>query len=501
MIQDDVRKGFAGTIYNYLGLLFEKLVTVFVTVYVIRQLPIVEFGVYNLFQDTISLVAVIFSFGIPLLIERFLPELYERALFAELRRWVHRALTARFLLGLLGALICLFGREYLGEFLNSARFSDLYPIFAIGLVFTILNQTAQTVLDTFLLQKRRNAIRVIVSGLRAVLYFLAIYFGYGLVGILWAFSASAILGSLLFVHTIATLRYPENVEPRTEGLGSLTNRFTRYGAYSYVNEIGSMILSRRVDNYLISSYLNPTAVGIYSFAARIVDMLSALTPLKVGSLIISTILFRQYTGDPTPEFLRKRFDLLSKLAFYLTLPLLVILIALRYQVTAVIDPRYLQATNILALIACFEIFNCFSWPIAWMAQTTEKVEIQLYSKISAIYNIISAVILIPRFGPIGAAWATGTSSLLKNGLMFIFLRRQLPLSFPWLALGKLALTGVVTFGVLTLMSPFASGIFGLLLAAATGSIVFILISKLLRPFDENEISALRKAFGRRLWFL
>jgi O-antigen/teichoic acid export membrane protein len=501
VIQDDVRKGFASTVYNYIGLLFEKLVTVFVTVYVIRKLPINDFGVYNIFQDTISLVAAVFSFGIPSLIERFLPELYERGLFGELRKWVYRALAAKFLLGLAGALVCLFGREYLGAFLNSAEFADLYPIFALGLVFTILNQTSQTVLDTFLLQRRRNVIRIIVSALRASLYLLALILDYGLVGILMAFSAAALVGTILFIWTIVKIKYPENVDKQTEGLGSLTSRFKRYGMYSYFNEMGGMILSRRINNYLIASFLNPAAAGVYSFAARMVEMIVSLTPLKVGNLIISTILFRQFTEQPTQEFLQRRFNLLTKLAFYLTLPLLVILIGLRTEITEIIDERYLEAVNILAVIAIFETLNCFSFPIAWMAQSTEKVEVQLYSKIGAVYNIIAAVILIPRFGPIGAAWATGTSAIVKNGLMYLFLRRHLPLSFPWISLGKLALTGILTFILIEWLRQLLSGIPAVILLGIMGSLVFAGISKILAPFDASERDALTKNFGKKLFFL
>lgn len=502
MIQDDIHKGFTSTVYNYIGLLFEKLVTVFVTVYVIRKLPVAEFGVFNLFQDTIALVAVIFSLGIPSLIERFLPELYERGLFSELRKWVYRALIARFSLGLLGALICLFGRDYLGEFLNSSDFADLYPIFTIGLVFTILNQTSQTVLDTFLLQRKRNVIRIIVSALRASFYLLVLSFDYGLIGIIWAFSAAALVGSLLFVWTIVKVKYPQNIPEQTEGLGELNERFKRYGTLSYFNEMGGIILSRRIDNYLLSAYLNPAAAGIYSFAARIVEMFVALTPLRVGYLIISTILFRQFTGNPTQEFLQKRFNLLTKLAFYLSLPVLVVLMGLRQEIILIIDERYLNAANIIALIAIFEALNCFSWPIAWMAQSTEKVEVQLYSKIAAIYNIISALILIPRFGPIGAAWATGTSTLLKNGLMYFFLRRHLPLSFPWFPLFKLAVTGAATFVLIEwLRSKITGELLTLITCGVVGIAAFIILSKILSPFDREERNSLTRNFGKKLWFL
>jgi O-antigen/teichoic acid export membrane protein len=501
LIKDDIRKGFSSTVYNYLGLLFEKLVTVFVTVYVIRQLPINDYGVYNLFLDTIVLVEVIFAFGIPSLIERFLPELYERGLFVELKSWIKRALIARFFLGMLGALICLFGRNYLGAFLHSEKFSVLYPVFAVGLIFTVLNMTSQMVLDTFLQQKRRNVIRMVVSTLRAGLYFGAIYGGYGLEGVLWSFSISAIVGSLLFIWNIYILKYPEGIAPRTEGLGNLNARFKRYAGYSYVNEMGGLILSRRVDNYMISTFSNTMAVGFYSFAARIVEMFVALTPLKVGTLIISTILFRQVTENSSPDFLQRRFSMLTKLSYYLTLPLLLILVGLSKQVTTVIDPKYVSASGLLALIAAFEIFSSFSWPIAWIAQSAEKVEVQLYSKIGAIYNIASALILIPRYGPLGAAWATGTSALMKNILMYFFLKRHLPLRIPWASLGKITLAGLLSLTVMWALRPVVMGAFTLVAAAGVGVIGFILSSWMLHPFDPAERSSLEKMFGRRLRFI
>jgi len=499
--QDDLRKGFTGAIYNYLGMFFEKLVTVLVTIYVIRQLPISEFGVYNLFQDTIGLVAVIFSFGIPSLIERFLPELYQRGLFDDLHRWVYRALIARFLLGLLGALICLLGRDALGGFLHSDLFTAYYPIFALGLIFTILNQTSQSILDTYLLQKRRNVIRVVVSALRAGLYTAAITLGQGLYGILWAFSISALAGSVLFVHTIYRLKHPKNVEKNTEGLGELTNRFKRYGAISYLNEMGAMVLSRRADNYLISAFLNPAAVGIYSFATRIVEMFVAMTPLVVGNVIISTLLFRQFTETPTLEFLQRRFNLLCKLALYLTLPFLIVLVGLHEQITMLVDPKYHDASYLLALVAIFEILNVFAWPIAWMAQSSERVEVQLYSKIGAIYNIIAAIILIPRYGPLGAAWATGTSFMMKNVLMYVFLRRHLPLTFPGPGIFKLGLSGFASWVALALLAQYAGSVISALAISLLGMLIFAVCAKLLAPFNDDERDSFEKALGRKIWLV
>jgi len=223
--------------------------------------------------------------------------------------------------------------------------------------------------------------------------------------------------------------------------------------------------------------------------------------LVVGNVIISTILFRQFTETPTFEFLQRRFNLLCKLALYLSLPILVILVGLCAQITMIIDPKYQNASHILAVVAIFELFNVFSWPIAWMAQSSERVEVQLYSKIGAVYNIIAALILIPRFGPLGAAWATGTSFFLKNALMYLFLRRHVPVKFPALGLLKLGLAGITAWAVLKLLSPLVANFATLAPVAFLGFITFFIASKLLNPFDEDERSSFEKALGRKLWFV
>jgi len=53
-------------------------------------------------------------------------------------------------------------------------------------------------------------------------------------------------------------------------------------------------------------------------------------------------------------------------------------------------------------------------------QLFEKVNIVLYSKIFALYNIIADIFFIKMFGLLGAALATGTAILFKNLYIFYF---------------------------------------------------------------------------------
>ncbi|MFH1862230.1 MAG: polysaccharide biosynthesis C-terminal domain-containing protein, partial [bacterium] len=171
------------------------------------------------------------------------------------------------------------------------------------------------------------------------------------------------------------------------------------------------------------------------------------------------------------------------------------------EISVIIDPRYVDAANILALMALFQVINNISMPIALMAQSVERVEVQLYSKIGAIYNIISALILIPRYGPIGAAWATGTSVLVKNVLMILFLRKHLPLTFPWSALGKLGVAGLLMLGVLYYGKPGEVQVLYLGFVALLSLLVFVAVVRLLRPFDQNERSSLERMVNKKLWFI
>src|SRR5690606_35389356 len=95
----------------------------------------------------------------------------------------------------------------------------------------------------------------------------------------------------------------------------------------------------------------------------------------------------------------------------------------------------------------------------------------LAMSIPAGSNIVLNVLLIPRFGVMGAAWATAISFALGPAASMTIGRRILPLPLPWNALARCGLAAAVMAGDVMMM-PSIGGFAELMLDAGVGVIVY-----------------------------
>jgi O-antigen/teichoic acid export membrane protein len=93
-------------------------------------------------------------------------------------------------------------------------------------------------------------------------------------------------------------------------------------------------------------------------------------------------------------------------------------------VRVIFGGKFVEQSWLLPLIVGFATLNSFSTPAALVAQYEEKPQIQLLSKVFAIYNVIAMLVLVPSMGLYGAALAIGTSQILKNAFVWWHVRRR-----------------------------------------------------------------------------
>jgi O-antigen/teichoic acid export membrane protein len=110
-------------------------------------------------------------------------------------------------------------------------------------------------------------------------------------------------------------------------------------------------------------------------------------------------------------------------------------------VRVVFGGKFAEQSWLLPLIVGFATINNFSTPVALVAQYEEKPQIQLLSKVFAIYNVIAMLVLVPSLGLYGAALAIGSSQILKNAFVWWHVRRRAV----WLNAGSSIAGGVATW--------------------------------------------------------
>jgi O-antigen/teichoic acid export membrane protein len=160
----------------------------------------------------------------------------------------------------------------------------------------------------------------------------------------------------------------------------------------------------RADQVMIGVFLGGREVGLYSSAVKLVEIWSFIPGIICTSLFPAIL-----NAKKTDLFLYKK----RMKALYLLIGVIAFLIAAFSTILApwiinlLFGPSYLGAVAIFRIYVWSGIGLSFGWVISQYFLSENRIrDIFVYNLLSMLANITLNLILIPKFGLIGAAWAT-----------------------------------------------------------------------------------------------
>jgi O-antigen/teichoic acid export membrane protein len=137
------------------------------------------------------------------------------------------------------------------------------------------------------------------------------------------------------------------------------------------------------------------------------------------------------------------------------------------EIVAVIArPGYEAAADVLPLVAFASVLQGLYVMFVTVVFLTKRTgRLATVTIASAVLNVALNVILIPRLGIMGAAWATVGSYAFFAAATFVFARRMYPMQISWLRLGLMTVLAVVAVALARVIAPGPSIGAGLIHAA------------------------------------
>ena len=118
----------------------------------------------------------------------------------------------------------------------------------------------------------------------------------------------------------------------------------------------------------------------------------------------------------------------------------------------------------------------------------------LTTAVPAVANIGLNLFLIPRFGLVGAAWATAGSFAIGLVACVLLSRRAIPLPVPWGTLARCGLAAGAMAAVVGIL-PALGGLAELVLDAGTGAVVYAVMVLMLNAAGVRDVA--RRLLARR----
>lgn len=247
----------------------------------------------------------------------------------------------------------------------------------------------------------------------------------GQAAFVWVILARTLCSVAEAVLIVAITRRPEFLSRSWQFLRSETKNFVRYGFPIAVSGLAVSVYNR-IDQVMLHKMTTDQLLGHYVVAVNIVELFSALPVALMSSLypVLAQVAsqeerFRHYLGLSYRSMMAVVFGVCAVL-----IPVGLPLIRLFY------GPEYASSAPMVVVLIWSEVPVFFGVVItnALIAQNLQRY-LPASTGLGALTNIVLNLFFIPRWGAVGASWATVVSYSGAAIFFFLLFRATRPLAW------------------------------------------------------------------------
>lgn len=435
------------------------------TVYFASALGATRLGVFFLFEAALATLATFSDFGLRGAVEKRISE----------GREAGEMLAATLVLKL--ALLA-------GLAVTVAAFRDLINGY-VGADVAVLLVVAALLYELSVL-----SVHVLRGELRteqtALLYFvrLVTYVTVAVVLIQFGYGAQALIYGLIVSYLVMLLGGAARLSTR---MARPSRRHFRslvdYAKYNGIWGLGGHVYNT-MDLLVVGYFLTQAHVAGYEIAWRLTLMAGI-----VGGIVGNTVFAQLSAWRETDDFerIRRTVREATTASLFLVVPAFFGVLLLSEELLGVVfGPEYVLAAGALVVLMGEKIVAAVNGVFDATIRAFNRPDIGAYATVfSLTVNIVLNVALVPRYGLLGAAAATGLAMALNTAVLGLSLRRLLPVTFAirdiaW-CVGAGAVMAVVLAGFAMVVPPTtAPALFGHVLLGGGVYVLVVLTSASLR---------------------
>lgn len=251
-------------------------------------------------------------------------------------------------------------------------------------------------------------------------------------------------------------------------------------------------LYNNTDSLILGFVRGEGAVGLYSIPAKASTALQALIPM---AFVITLFPAFSYYFDTSREKLQKIFEKSVGYLIMTAIPTAFGLYILIPKILSFIWPSYLEVAFPFKIMALALPFAFLAFPTGYFLNACNAAgKTTLNRAIGLAVNVVMNLILIPRYGVLGAAIAFAATNVIQLLMDMIFVRqiiRYRSWYFVTIILKSTIAAVVMNVVMMRLMH------LNLVLLVAVGLIIYLSVLLFTKPFDAEEWTTITNVFRKK----
>ena len=392
------------------------------------------YGIYELCYTAIMIAGVAGRLGLDGALVRFLSEFKTQKQIGTLKRIYKKSLLLSITLSSALGVVFYISAPFLASRLGSSELEEAFRITAFLIppfVYLGMNSEALRGLKkmTDFASLQHGTIVLLASAGVALLY---PYLPAHIVPI-----ASYGLGiGLLLIASIFLMRWriKQLGAVSAEGPGVPFEKVVRVAIPILLSTSMFLVISW-TDTLMVGYFLDEKDVGIYRVAFKIATLIT-FAQFAINS--IAAPMFSEFFAKNDIEGIRRTTHQIGYLNLAFSTPIFVIILLAPKFLLGIFGAEFGVGYASLVVLAFGQWINALSGPVLYILNMTGKEKkAQNIMMVTSVLNVGVNLILIPKLGYLGAAYATSISMILWNVLAIIYIRKEY---------------GFITFPIATLWS-------------------------------------------------
>ncbi|MFQ5511450.1 MAG: flippase [Candidatus Krumholzibacteriia bacterium] len=175
------------------------------------------------------------------------------------------------------------------------------------------------------------------------------------------------------------------------------------------------LLMRRTDSLLLGYFRSSAEVGVFNVAMNVAVITSVV--LVSFNAIFAPMISDLYNRGET-KTLEGLYKTVTRWVWTISCPAFLLVLLLSREILSVFGPEFVAGWAVLITLSCAQMLNAGVGSVSMMLVMSGRQKIVMYNTIGmSLANIVLNLLLIPRYGIMGAALASGVSIVALNLIM------------------------------------------------------------------------------------
>jgi O-antigen/teichoic acid export membrane protein len=481
--------------FNLIGAIANMSTRFAVSAIVARLLGPSQMGVYSLLIFIVGIAETFTNLGLQNLAIKYVSECAEEGQKNRAGTILVYVLKVKICTTVLAGTVLVLISGTLASFYGVTDLRSYIIFYAIALIPSSLGMIFQTAIQGFQRYRILAVRNTIIGPLQILLTVIALKLGLNIQGLIGVTVVLAFLDVSIYYWYLSrrlnvTLEYG-NVPDQ-----EIKSKLFRYNWQVAIIVMLDAIVWQRSEVFFLGKLSAQAEVAFYSMAYNLSSWLVAFLP-GIFTSVLFPMMSRLY-GENDRDSIRKLYLVSTRYLLILSIPTCIGGMLLSQQlVSGLYGDQYLPMVSVLRILMLSASAGVIASPGASVLYSTERQSIIMkVGSIIAIGNITLDLILIPKFGAMGAALANSSAQISGVIIGTLFVCRSIRVRFPFESLLKITISsGIMILNILLLMS-ISNSLGILLMCIITSAFVYFYCLIRIKTFKESDINILSLLEGK-----